>query len=51
MVMTIKNMLGLVCGPMEDLFEIHFVKRNAIGSTNAIVAAVRAFVGTTSSTP
>src|SRR5699024_10967583 len=37
--MTLKNMLGLVCDPVAGLVEVPCVKRNAAGSSLAIVSA------------
>ncbi|MBA5828126.1 L-serine ammonia-lyase, iron-sulfur-dependent, subunit alpha, partial [Escherichia coli] len=36
MAMTMKNMLGLVCDPVAGLVEVPCVKRNALGSSQAI---------------
>ncbi|EAK8955956.1 L-serine ammonia-lyase, iron-sulfur-dependent, subunit alpha, partial [Listeria monocytogenes] len=39
MAMTMKNMLGLVCDPVAGLVEVPCVKRNALGSSQAIISA------------
>ncbi|MFD1360300.1 L-serine ammonia-lyase, iron-sulfur-dependent, subunit alpha [Lentibacillus salinarum] len=49
--MTLKNMLGLVCDPVAGLVEVPCVKRNAGGSTLAIVSADMALAGVTSTIP
>ncbi|GGB29809.1 L-serine ammonia-lyase, iron-sulfur-dependent, subunit alpha [Virgibacillus dakarensis] len=49
--MTLKNMLGLVCDPVAGLVEVPCVKRNAAGSTLAIVSADMALAGVTSRIP
>ncbi|MCP8616560.1 L-serine ammonia-lyase, iron-sulfur-dependent, subunit alpha [Salirhabdus salicampi] len=51
MAITLKNMLGLVCDPVAGLVEVPCVKRNAMGSSNAIVAADMALAGVTSRIP
>ena len=43
--MTLKNMLGLVCDPVAGLVEVPCVKRNAAGSSLAIVSADLALAG------
>ncbi len=43
--MTIKNMLGLICDPVAGLVEVPCVKRNALGATQAIIAADMALAG------
>lgn len=48
---TLKNMLGLVCDPVAGLVEIPCVKRNAAGSSLAIVAADLALAGVKSKIP
>lgn len=48
---TLKNMLGLVCDPVAGLVEVPCVKRNAMGASNAIVAADMALAGVTSRIP
>ena len=35
---ALKNMLGLVCDPVAGLVEVPCIKRNAIGTANALVA-------------
>lgn len=42
---TIKNILGLVCDPIAGLVECPCAKRNALGSTNAIISADMALAG------
>ncbi|WP_067729977.1 L-serine ammonia-lyase, iron-sulfur-dependent, subunit alpha [Oceanobacillus damuensis] len=49
--MTLKNMLGLVCDPVAGLVEVPCVKRNAGGSSLAIVSADMALAGVTSRIP
>ncbi|WLV25724.1 L-serine ammonia-lyase, iron-sulfur-dependent, subunit alpha [Aciduricibacillus chroicocephali] len=49
--MTMKNMLGLVCDPVAGLVEVPCVKRNAGGSTLAIMSADLALAGVTSRIP
>jgi len=49
--MTLKNMLGLVCDPVAGLVEVPCVKRNAGGSSLAIVSADLALAGVTSRIP
>ncbi|ALX47429.1 L-serine ammonia-lyase, iron-sulfur-dependent, subunit alpha [Lentibacillus amyloliquefaciens] len=49
--MTLKNMLGLVCDPVAGLVEVPCVKRNAGGSSLAIVSADLALAGVTSTIP
>lgn len=43
--MAMGNLLGLVCDPVAGLVEIPCVKRNAIGSTNALICADMALAG------
>lgn len=45
------NLEGLVCDPVAGLVEVPCVKRNAIGATNALVAADMALAGCTSRIP
>lgn len=49
--MAISNLLGLVCDPIAGLVEIPCVKRNAIGTANALVAADLALAGCVSKIP
>ncbi|MCI1946480.1 L-serine ammonia-lyase, iron-sulfur-dependent, subunit alpha [Clostridium luticellarii] len=42
---ALQNLLGLVCDPVAGLVEIPCVKRNAIGTANALVAADLALAG------
>ncbi|MGP4059788.1 L-serine ammonia-lyase, iron-sulfur-dependent, subunit alpha [Halobacillus litoralis] len=51
MAITLKNMLGLICDPVAGLVEVPCVKRNAMGASNAIVAADMALAGVTSRIP
>ncbi|WLR52302.1 L-serine ammonia-lyase, iron-sulfur-dependent, subunit alpha [Bacillus tianshenii] len=51
MAITLKNMLGLVCDPVAGLVEVPCVKRNAMGASNAMVAADMALAGITSTIP
>lgn len=48
---TMKNMLGLVCDPVAGLVEVPCVKRNAAGSSLAIMSADLALAGVTSRIP
>jgi L-serine dehydratase len=48
---ALKNMLGLVCDPVAGLVEVPCSKRNAMGVSNAIVAADMALAGITSVIP
>lgn len=48
---AISNLLGLVCDPIAGLVEIPCVKRNAIGTANALIAADLALAGCTSKIP
>ena len=48
---TLKNMLGLVCDPVAGLVEVPCVKRNAMGASNAVVAADMALAGVESRIP
>lgn len=48
---ALKNMLGLVCDPVAGLVEVPCVKRNAMGASNAIVAADMALAGIQSRIP
>ena len=49
--MALSNLLGLVCDPIAGLVELPCVKRNAIGATNALVAADMALAGLTNKIP
>lgn len=49
--MALKNLLGLVCDPVGGLVEVPCVKRNVIGSVNALSAADMALAGIISSIP
>ncbi|MCK1222316.1 L-serine ammonia-lyase, iron-sulfur-dependent, subunit alpha [Streptococcus uberis] len=48
---VIKNMLGLICDPVAGLVEVPCVKRNALGSSFAMVAADMALSGIESQIP
>ncbi|MCX8673187.1 L-serine ammonia-lyase, iron-sulfur-dependent, subunit alpha [Bifidobacterium sp. B4001] len=48
---ALSNLLGLVCDPVAGLVEIPCVKRNAIGTANALVAADIALSGGVSRIP
>ncbi|MFT9846734.1 L-serine ammonia-lyase, iron-sulfur-dependent, subunit alpha [Aneurinibacillus sp. REN35] len=48
---ALKNMLGLVCDPVAGLVEVPCVKRNAMGASNAMVAADMALAGIKSAIP
>lgn len=43
--MALKNLLGLVCDPVAGLVEVPCVKRNVIGTVNAISSAEMAMAG------
>ena len=49
--MAMKNLLGLVCDPVAGLVEVPCVKRNVIGTVNAMSAADMAMAGITSRIP
>ncbi|MBN8234414.1 L-serine ammonia-lyase, iron-sulfur-dependent, subunit alpha [Halobacillus kuroshimensis] len=51
MAITLKNMLGLICDPVAGLVEVPCVKRNAMGASNAVVAADMALAGVKSRIP
>lgn len=48
---VIKNMLGLICDPVAGLVEVPCVKRNALGSSFAMVAADMVLAGIESQIP
>ena len=48
---ALKNMLGLVCDPVAGLVEVPCIKRNAIGTANALVAIDMALAGIESVIP
>lgn len=48
---SIKNILGLVCDPIAGLVEAPCIKRNAIGTANALISADLALAGITSIIP
>ena len=49
--MAMKNLLGLVCDPVAGLVEVPCVKRNVIGTVNAMACADMAMAGITSRIP
>ena len=49
--MALKNLMGLVCDPVAGLVEVPCVKRNVIGSVNALSAADMALAGIISRIP
>lgn len=49
--MAMKNLLGLVCDPVAGLVEVPCVKRNVIGTVNAMSCADMAMAGITSRIP
>ncbi|MGM0499486.1 MAG: L-serine ammonia-lyase, iron-sulfur-dependent, subunit alpha [Bacillota bacterium] len=49
--MALKNLLGLVCDPVAGLVEVPCIKRNTIGSSNAVTAAEMALAGVESVIP
>lgn len=49
--MAIKNLLGLVCDPVAGLVEVPCVKRNVIGTVNALSCADMAMAGIVSRIP
>lgn len=48
---AMKNLLGLVCDPVAGLVEVPCIKRNAIGTTNALMAVDMAMAGIESVIP
>lgn len=48
---TLKNMMGLICDPVAGLVEVPCVKRNALGSSQAVVSADMALAGISSVIP
>lgn len=48
---ALKNLLGLVCDPVAGLVEVPCIKRNAVGSSNAVAAAEMALAGVKSVIP
>lgn len=48
---ALKSVLGLVCDPVAGLVEIPCIKRNAMGASNALVAAQLAMAGIESIIP
>lgn len=48
---ALKSLLGLVCDPLGDLVEVPCIKRNVIGSVNAITASDMAMAGIESKVP
>ena len=49
--MALKNLLGLICDPVAGLVEVPCVKRNVVGTVNAVSAADMALAGITSRIP
>ena len=49
--MALKNLMGLVCDPVAGLVEVPCVKRNVVGSVNAITCADMAMAGVESRIP
>ena len=49
--LALSNLLGLVCDPVAGLVEVPCVKRNVIGTVNAMSAADMAMAGITSRIP
>lgn len=49
--MALKNLLGLVCDPVQGLVEVPCVKRNVIGAVGALAASDMALAGITSRIP
>ena len=49
--MAMKNLLGLVCDPVAGLVEVPCVKRNVIGTVNAMACADMAMAGIVSRIP
>lgn len=48
---ALKNLLGLVCDPVAGLVEVPCIKRNTIGSSNAVTASEMALAGVKSVIP
>ena len=48
---AMKGLLGLVCDPVAGLVEVPCVKRNVIGSVNAVTSADMALAGIESQIP
>lgn len=48
---SLKNLMGLVCDPVAGLVEVPCIKRNAIGSSNAVTSAEMALAGVRSVIP
>lgn len=49
--MSLKNLLGLVCDPVAGLVECPCIKRNAIGTVNAVLCSDMALAGIESVIP
>ena len=49
--MAMKNLLGLVCDPVAGLVEVPCVKRNVIGTVNALSCADMTMAGIVSRIP
>ncbi len=50
-VITLKNMMGLICDPVAGLVEVPCVKRNVLGSSQAFISADMALAGIKSVIP
>lgn len=48
---ALKNLMGLICDPVAGLVEVPCAKRNAIGTSNAMIAAEMALAGIESIIP
>jgi len=48
---ALANMLGLICDPVAGLVEVPCIKRNAAGSSNALISADMALAGLVSEIP
>lgn len=49
--MALKNLMGLICDPVAGLVEVPCVKRNVVGTVNAVSCADMALAGITSRVP
>ena len=49
--MALKNLMGLICDPVAGLVEVPCVKRNVVGSVNAVSCADMALAGVESRIP
>lgn len=48
---ALKNVMGLVCDPVEGLVEVPCIKRNVMGAVNALAASEMALAGLKSTLP